>query len=209
MTDKWILIKEGRLFKPGKLKTLRSWVYESRVSGRDMVSSDGGKTWTPAADTLELKPFFPAHATSIPDLPKGYSGKIKRRRRRSIEVIDMIPMLDMVFLLLIFFAVTSTFEMQRVIEMNMPEAGSGEALQRAQTLTVRIDKLNQLYLGDEPIEFNGFRARLIQAIQDGVKLTLVIKGDEEAQHGKVVRLMDIAKATGVEKIMVTVKQKGR
>ena len=208
MPHNWILLKEGQLFRPGTLKTLRTWVYEGRVTGRDLVSSDEGKTWTAAASTLELTPFFPSQTTSISEVPRGYSGKIERKRK-SIEVIDMIPMLDMVFLLLIFFAVTSTFEMQRVMDMNMPEASSGEVLNRARTLTVRIDKQNQLFLDSEPIDFNSYQTRLKQSIDDGAKLTLVIKGDEQAQHGNVVRLMDIAKAAGVEKIMITVKKKGQ
>jgi len=207
MTDKWILRKEDRLFDPVTLKTLRTWVYENRVDGRDMVSSDGGKTWTQAASTPELMFFFPSQTTSISEIPRGYSGKIERKRR-SIEVIDMIPMIDMVFLLLIFFAVTNTFEMQRVMEMNMPETASGKKLESAVTLTVQINKLNQLFLDNEPIELQEFKTRLKKNVRDGGKLTVVIQADEQVHHGKVVELMDAANAAGVKKILITVKKKG-
>lgn len=208
MTTKWILIKDGHSFEPVTLRTLRTWVYERRLNAEDLVSSDGGKTWTPAANTPELMPFFPSQTASISDVPRGYSGKVERKRR-SIEIIDMVPMLDMVFLLLIFFAVTSTFEMQRVIKMNTPEASSGEIMERTRTLTVRINELNQIFIEDQPTEFNGYQETLKQAVRDGDKLTLVIKGDEQAKHGNVIKLMDMAKSVGVEKIMVTVKKKGR
>ena len=46
MANNWILRKEDKLFDPVPLKTLRTWVYDNRVQGRDMVSSDGGKTWS-------------------------------------------------------------------------------------------------------------------------------------------------------------------
>ena len=207
MSDKWIIIKEGQSFAPVTLKTLRTWVYERRVDGQALVSSDGGKTWSPAANTLELMPFFPDQTTSISEVPRGYSGKVERKRR-SIEVIDMIPMLDMVFLLLIFFAVTSTFEMQRILEMTMPETSTGEVLEPSRTLTVRIDKLNQVFLEEEPVDVEDYKNRLEHALMEGAQLTLVIKGDEQALHGNVIHLMDIAKGAGVEKIMVTVKKKG-
>jgi len=207
MTAKWLIIKEGRSFAPVTLKTLRTWVYERRVEGDDLVSSDGGKTWSPAANTLELIPFLPDRTPSISEVPRGYGGK-KERRRRGIEVIDMIPMLDMVFLLLIFFAVTSTFEMQRILEMSTPEAASGDVLKESRTISVRVDQNSTLYLGDDPVDLETYRSRLQQAVREGARLTLVIAGDEQAQHGKVIQLMDIAKVAGVEKIMVTVKQKG-
>lgn len=207
MTAKWILIKDGQSFEPVTLRTLRTWVYERRISAQDLVSSDGGDTWTPAANTLELMPFFPSQTTSISEVPRGYSGKIERKRK-SIEIIDMIPMLDMVFLLLIFFAVTNTFEIQRVMKMNMPDASSGEVMERTRTLTVRINEQNQIFLEDQPIEFRSYQERLTQAVRNGDKLTLVIKGDEKARHGNVVKLMDISKSAGVEKILVTVKKKG-
>ena len=207
MSDKWIIIKEGQSFAPVTLKKLRAWVYERRVDGQDLVSSDDGKTWSPAAKTLELMPFFPDQTASISEVPRGYSGKVERKRR-SIEVIDMIPMLDMVFLLLIFFAVTSTFEMQRLLEMVIPEASTGKLLEPAKTLTIRIDKLNQIFLEGEPVDFESYQTRLEDALRGEVQLSLVITGDEQALHGNVIRLMDIAKKVGVEKIMVMVKQKG-
>ena len=133
MTNNWILRKEDKLFDPVPLKTLRTWVYENRIQGRDMVSSDGGKTWSLAERTPELMPFFPSHSSATSEISKGYVGKIERRRR-GIEVIDMIPMIDMVFLLLIFFALTTTFEMQRFMKLNLPEAASGSELERMETL---------------------------------------------------------------------------
>ena len=122
-------------------------------------------------------------------------------------MIDMIPMLDMVFLLLIFFAVTSTFEMQRVMELMMPEAASQDVMEPSRTLIVKIDNLNQLFLGNDKIDFKTYENRLNETIREGADLTLIIQGDEQAMHGVVVKMMDAAKAAGVKKIMVSVKKK--
>jgi len=206
MTNKWILRKEDKLFDPVPLKTLRTWVYENRVHGRDMVSSDGGKTWSLAERTPELIPFFSSQSSTVSELPTGYVGKIERRRR-SIEVIDMIPMIDMVFLLLIFFALTSTFEVQRFLELNLPKGSSGIELKKTERLTLSITRENQIILENEPIELPQLESKLKEIMQGGTEVTLVIKGDENVPHGRVVELMDAANAAGVQKIMVTVSRK--
>ena len=206
MTNKWILRKEDKLFDPVPLKTLRTWVYENRVHDRDMVSSDGGKTWSLAERTPELIPFFSSQSSTVSELPTGYVGKIERRRR-SIEVIDMIPMIDMVFLLLIFFALTSTFEVQRFLELNLPKGSSGIELKKTERLTLSITRENQIILENEPIELPELESKLKEVMQGGTEVTLVIKGDENVPHGRVVELMDAANAAGVQKIMVTVSRK--
>ena len=206
MTNKWILRKEDKLFDPVPLKTLRTWVYENRVHGRDMVSSDGGKTWSLAEKTPELIPFFSSQSSTVSELPTGYVGRIERKRR-SIEVIDMIPMIDMVFLLLIFFALTSTFEVQRFLELNLPKGSSGIELKKTERLTLSITRENQIILENEPIELPQLESKLKAVMQGGTEVTLVIKGDENVPHGRVVELMDAANSAGVQKIMVTVSRK--
>ena len=166
MTNDWILRKEDKLFDPVSLKTLRGWVYENRVHGRDMVSSDGGKTWSLAEKTPELMPFFSSQSSFVSEIPRGYVGKVERRRR-SIEVIDMIPMIDMVFLLLIFFALTNTFEIQRFLELNLPKGSSGVELKKTERLTLSIDKENQILLENEPIELAELESKLKEMMQGG------------------------------------------
>ena len=204
--NQWILRKEDKVFDPVPLKTLRTWVYENRVQGRDMVSSDGGKTWSLAARTPELMPFFSSQSPTVSESPTGYVGKIERRRR-SIEVIDMIPMIDMVFLLLIFFALTNTFEVQRLMELNLPKGSSGIELKKTERLTLAINNENQIMLESEPIEPAQLAAKLKEIVQKDTEVTLVIQGDENVPHGRVVELMDAANGAGVKKILITVRKK--
>jgi biopolymer transport protein ExbD len=203
----WILRKDDKAFDPVSLRTLRTWVYEKRVQPRDMVSSDQGKTWSLAERTPELMPFFPSQSSAtVSELPTGYVGKIERRRR-SIEVIDMIPMIDMVFLLLIFFALTSTFEVQRFLKLNLPEGRSGVEVKPAERLTLSIDEENQILFENEVVQLNVLDDRLKAVVQGDTEVTLVIKGDENVPHGRVVELMDVANGVGVKKILITVSRK--
>ena len=119
----------------------------------------------------------------------------------------MIPMIDMVFLLLIFFALTSTFEVQRFLELNLPKGSSGIELKKTEKLTLSISKENQITLENELIELPELEAKLKEVMIGDTEVTLVIKGDENVPHGRVVELMDIANAAGVRKIMVTVSRK--
>jgi biopolymer transport protein ExbD len=208
MKNKYILRKQNKVYKPVPLQVLRKWVYEGRISHGDMVSADGGKTWTLAGKIPGLIQFFPSPTSSLSlaEVPRGYSGKIERKRK-SIEVIDMIPMIDMVFLLLIFFALTSTFEIQRVMEMNLPKAATGERLQKEQTLTLHIKDDNQLLLENTPVALQNLQSALSEVVHKSAGVTLVIKGDAQVPHGKVVEIMDITNASGVKKILITVKKR--
>jgi biopolymer transport protein ExbD len=150
-------------------------------------------------------PFFSSQSTTVSELPTGYVGKIERRRR-SIEVIDMIPMIDMVFLLLIFFALTNTFEVQRLLELKLPKGSSGIEL-KTERLTLSISKENQIILENEPIELPELEAKLKEVMIADTEVTLVIEGDENVPHGRVVELMDAANGAGVKKILITVRKK--
>ncbi len=142
----------------------------------------------------------------VSEIPRGYVGKVERRRR-SIEVIDMIPMIDMVFLLLIFFALTNTFEVQLFLELNLPKGSSGIELKKTERLTLSINKDNQITLENELIELSELEAKLKAIMQEDTEVTLVIEGDENVPHGRVVELMDAANGTGVKKILITVRRK--
>ena len=204
MNSRYILRKSDEVLDQMTLKALRVRVYEGLVEASDMISSDGGKTWTRAGRIPELVPFFPSGSPVKAEVARGYSGKVERRRK-SIEVIDMIPMIDMVFLLLIFFALTSTFEIQRVLEMTLPEAASGQKLAEEKTLTLFVKADSRVMLEDRPVDMEDLKARLREASAQG-PLTVVVRGDAQAPHGSVVHVMDIAKSAGVDKILVNVRR---
>jgi biopolymer transport protein ExbD len=207
MKPEYIIRKKNKVYKPVPLKVLKRLAYERLLSPGDMVSADGGQTWTLADKMPVLHQFFPSDTAplSLAEVPRGYSGKIERKRR-SIEVIDMIPMIDMVFLLLIFFALTSTFEIQRVMEMNLPEATTGDRLQAELTLTLHIKNDNQLLLENAPVALHNLSAAIGDIVRQSSRVTLVIKGDAQVPHGRVVEVMDITHASGVEKILIAVKK---
>ncbi len=64
-----------------------------------------------------------------------------------------------------------------------------------------------MFLQNEHVELEQLKSKLGKVVQDGIEVTLVIKGDEQVYHGRVVEVMDIASGAGVKKILITVRRK--
>ncbi len=116
--------------------------------------------------------------------------------------IDITPLVDVVFLLLIFFMVTSTFLELPGIKLLLPSAKSS-APQAVRELTVMLSADDKLFLNDQPIEWSQLEAGLKAALKESASGALVIKADRSAPHGKVVTIMDTARICGARKLVVT------
>jgi biopolymer transport protein ExbD len=207
MKNNWILKKEDREFRPDSLKTLRSWIRERRVFGSDMVSNDGGETWTPAERVSVLIPFFPSDLAKVTEIPRGYVTKLERKRR-SFEMMDMIPMFDIVFLLLLFFAITSSFDVQSGIKVKLPTAvSSTKEVQRNHTIFITRDNL--VFLNDKEISLQNLPKKLSGILTKDKEFVVVIKADESVSYGLVIKVMGIAKKAGAKKLIVGVRKMER
>ncbi len=135
----------------------------------------------------------------------GYLIKVKRRKRRSILPLDLVPLIDIVFLLLLFFMLTATFTVQSGIKIKLPKATtSGGEMEKRLTIYLTAD--NVLYLNREKVELNSLKAKLKSLAGGEKKKILIIKADENARHGTVVRIMGMAKAAGIDKLMVAAEK---
>ncbi len=213
--DKWTLRKVGsdRDYRTtfGKLK---AWALEGRVEPDDLVgpAEQGSAGLTPARDRLELLPFLE---------PAGVTGAVlasddvvafgpRRGGGEDDEVIlDMTPLIDCVFLLLIFFMLTATFSNQGGLRVKLPESGAAESEVDDKRLTVTVDLDGRYYLNDEtePTAKASLRTRLEKEVAASMRTTLIIRADEDVPHGAVVHVMDAGKRVGVEKILVGTEKK--
>jgi biopolymer transport protein ExbD len=117
---------------------------------------------------------------------------------------DMTPMIDMVFLLLIFFLLTSLV-MQPVLNVVLPKAATAET-EKDLTITLGIDKDHVLYFNGEPVAEEDLRLKLISALESSENNTVTIQSDESVDFGKVVMLMDIARKSGAGAVSFLVKK---
>ncbi len=129
------------------------------------------------------------------------------RRRRLREAnddstgIDLTPMLDVVFIMLIFFIVTATFVKESGIEVNRPEASTATKQERANIL-VAIDRNGEIWINRRRVEVDALRPNIERLHAENPQGTVVIQADQEAQTKQLVAVMDAAREAGVYEISI-------
>lgn len=123
------------------------------------------------------------------------------REKRSFKIaINIAPMVDMLFMLLIFFIVTSTFVEQPNIKLELPTAKHSE-MGKMEQLTLIISREGKLYLQNEAIERKDLEMKLKDVFAQRQDKSLVLKADKLVPYGIVIDVMDAAKSVGLRKII--------
>jgi biopolymer transport protein ExbD len=114
--------------------------------------------------------------------------------------IDMGPMIDCVFILLIFFIVTTTFVEETGVEVDKPQAASASRLEKTSIL-IAITANGEVIFDGRNIGIGGVQPMVKQKIQKE-QLPVILQGDTNANYGLVVRVIDECKLAGAEKVSV-------
>ncbi len=127
--------------------------------------------------------------------------------------IDITPLVDVVFLLLIFFLITSTFvrDKRPAIPIDAPQAKSAvQQTVQPSTVTVHVSKEGRLFLDQaEMKDLEALEAALSGIVErgaDSADTTLLIRADEQARHGMVVQIMDIARKVGLGRFGIVTRE---
>ncbi|MCP5207240.1 MAG: biopolymer transporter ExbD [Hahellaceae bacterium] len=115
--------------------------------------------------------------------------------------INMTPMLDVVFILLIFFIVTTSFVRESGVEVNRPEAQSTAALSQKSVL-VAITSDNQIWIDRHQIDVRAVRRNIERLLADTPESTVIIQADKAAQTGVLISVLDQTKLAGATSIAV-------
>lgn len=126
--------------------------------------------------------------------------RFPRTRRDPVEV-NLTPLIDVVFLLLIFFMVSTTFETRQALELELPESVSGVAAE-VSPVTLVITEAGSYRLNDRELT----SAQLGEALARETELArdhgLVVEADARARHGAVVRALDLAGTLGIRQVRI-------
>ena len=125
---------------------------------------------------------------------------IKYKRKLDAS-LNMTPMIDIVFLLLIFFLLTTNFITEEGIQIKLPQAQS-TAEQTQEDITVYISKEGKIYLGGKEFNESSLFNRLRDLIGKNRNKLVIVKADREIILNKAVKVMDIAKTAGAEKLCI-------
>jgi len=132
--------------------------------------------------------------------------RIQRRNTKKAR-IEIIPMIDTIFFLLVFFMI-STLSMTQFkgMPVNLPKAASGQQAP-AESAAVTIDKDGRLFLNQQAIDKTALSEALRRQLAKNAEMLVVINADDGVQHGQVVEVMDIARGANVAKMAIAVKPK--
>lgn len=131
--------------------------------------------------------------------------KFKRHMEfeHGLKQIDIAPLIDMVFQLLIFFMLTSNFVMQPGIRVNLPRAVTSELI-KEETLEILISSENIVYLNGRVTTIQDLKATIKKIAKKNP--TLLIKADKRASLGRVVEIWDICRDLGVSQVNIATNQ---
>ncbi len=128
---------------------------------------------------------------------------MRRQRRASAEEaeVDLTPMLDVVFIMLIFFIVTASFVKESGIDVNRPDAATAVIKPRGNIL-VAITPSGQIWIDKRQVDVRAIRANLERLHAENPQGAVVIQADKDSKNGLLVAVMDAAKLAKIENVSI-------
>jgi biopolymer transport protein ExbD len=116
--------------------------------------------------------------------------------------INLTSLIDVLFILIIFFTVSSTFLEQPGIELKLPEAESSQS-HTAQKVIIYVDTGEQLFLNSEPVTLENLAQSVESLISAQTDKSVVLNADKQVPHGLVIKIMDSLRKRGIYKIVIS------
>ena len=156
----------------------------------------------PAAAPKPEEPKKPQRARDTDD-EEGFP----TRAPAEVEELDMTPMIDVTFLLLIFFMITASFTLQKSLNVPPPDPDEGASSQpvtdemQAESIEIRIDQENTILVEGVAVEtFDEIVGAIEQKMGEEGKTAILLEAEPESTHGKSILVFDAAQAAKVQKI---------
>jgi len=129
-----------------------------------------------------------------------------RREEEDSFAMDMTPLIDVVFLLIIFFMVSTVFvDFSRKMDINLPTSKSSLVDETPKTLEIQMSKDKKITLAGKNINILGLEQALKKLDMESKKQTAIIRADKVLPYGEVIEVMGILQKAGVLDISVAVK----
>jgi len=118
------------------------------------------------------------------------------------QEINLSPMIDCIFILLIFFIVTTVFVEEKGLAVHKPDAAAAATPEETENLVFEISAENEILLDDRKVRIADVTDR-VRSLGSGAETPVVIRAHEESDHGVFVAVWDAAKRAGAEKLSFT------
>jgi biopolymer transport protein ExbD len=127
------------------------------------------------------------------------------RRRSHTTELNMAPLIDMVFLLLIFFLVTTSFVREAGVEVKRPKAQTAAAKEKA-NMIIGVTQNGVVYIEGKSIDIRSLRARMERFVSETPNGSVVIVADQQSATGIVVQVMDACRLAGAGEISLSAEK---
>jgi len=120
--------------------------------------------------------------------------------------LDMTPMIDVIFLLLIFFMVSTAFvDFSKKMDIVLPESSASEEMITKEELTIEMTKGGKVFLDGKVVRLETLRDVLDKKVQSKKKLAIIIRADKKIEYGKVIKILGYCKELKIDDVAVAVK----
>ena len=124
------------------------------------------------------------------------------RSRRAEVVVDVTPLIDIIFQLVLFFMVSTTFVTSPGIEVDLPRSSSDTILRDRDDINLWVTTDGAVYIEDAPVDWSMLRGALQRAATSNPSTLIIIKADRDVEHGRVVAVMDLARSLGLNRLAI-------
>ncbi len=129
----------------------------------------------------------------------------RRHRQDDDDEVNLTPMLDVVFIMLIFFIVTASFVKEAGIDITRPPAATAERKERGNIL-VAITENDQIWIDRRQVDPRALRANIERMHAENPQGSVVIQADQDSKNGLFVEVMDQARLAGAANIAIAATQ---
>ena len=131
-----------------------------------------------------------------------------KQKSQNVDTVDVSPLIDMVFILLIFFMVTTTFVKDMQLELNRPSAASA-SLASTKTTRVYIDNSNEIYIDNQPVKLWAVQSKLRDILRTATEKSVLVITDTDIPVGILIDVVDECRMSGAKDVAVsTTKEMG-
>jgi len=125
-----------------------------------------------------------------------------KERTRSDVHLDITPIVDTVFNLLIFFALSLNFIITPGMKVNLPESATEEIIREREEIIIVVNKENGIFINNNPVSIDKLFLSLNKSAKRNEDTLVIIQADREVSHGSVVKVMDTAKKAGLRRLAI-------
>ncbi|MBU1054201.1 MAG: biopolymer transporter ExbD [Proteobacteria bacterium] len=122
-----------------------------------------------------------------------------RRSKRGVTELNMAPLIDMVFILLIFFLVTTSFVKETGIDVNRPTASTAVSQSKA-TILIAVDQQNRIFIDHREIDIRAVRANVERNLAENPDGAIIVVADKASTTGTAITVMDGCRMAGAKNV---------